>query len=79
MRQQYFKDTRTGEIVTQIKLTEISHFIKWTGPVETGHPCDERCTSARGNLCECSCAGVNHGRDWDSGQDSLFNLEESQL
>jgi hypothetical protein len=28
------------------------------------HPCDERCTSARGHLCECSCGGVNHGRDY---------------
>lgn len=27
-------------------------------------PCDHRCTSARGHNCECSCGGVNHGRDW---------------
>lgn len=25
--------------------------------------CDARCTSARGNHCECQCAGKNHGSD----------------
>jgi hypothetical protein len=25
--------------------------------------CDERCTSARGHKCECSCGGLNHGAD----------------
>lgn len=25
------------------------------------HKCDARCTSAKGNNCECSCGGVNHG------------------
>jgi hypothetical protein len=24
-------------------------------------PCDDRCTSARGPLCECKCGGPNHG------------------
>jgi len=28
------------------------------------HPCDARCTSARGPNCECSCGGMNHGADW---------------
>jgi hypothetical protein len=31
------------------------------------HPCDVRCTSARGNLCECSCGGKNHGQDFRPG------------
>jgi hypothetical protein len=31
------------------------------------HPCDERCTSAKGNLCECSCGGKNHGADYRAG------------
>ena len=26
--------------------------------------CDTRCTSARGNKCECQCAGANHGSDY---------------
>ena len=28
-----------------------------------GHrcPCDDRCTSARGPICNCSCGGKNHG------------------
>ena len=27
-------------------------------------PCDDRCTSARGPNCECSCGGENHGIGW---------------
>jgi len=26
------------------------------------HRCDARCMNARGNNCECSCGGANHGR-----------------
>lgn len=26
--------------------------------------CDARCTNARGFMCECSCAGENHGKGW---------------
>lgn len=26
-------------------------------------PCDHRCTSAKGSTCDCSCGGMNHGRD----------------
>lgn len=29
--------------------------------VEERCPCDERCTSAQGPKCECSCGGANHG------------------
>lgn len=25
-------------------------------------PCDSRCTNAKGFSCQCSCAGLNHGR-----------------
>jgi hypothetical protein len=28
------------------------------------HKCDSRCTSARGNICLCSCGGRNHGVSW---------------
>jgi hypothetical protein len=31
----------------------------------TAHPCDSRCTSATGRVCECECGGVNHGCEWD--------------
>ena len=30
----------------------------------SNHPCDERCTSARGHVCECKCGGKNHGAGW---------------
>lgn len=36
--------------------------------ISPAHKCDVRCTSARGNSCECSCGGRNHGADW-SGLD----------
>lgn len=29
--------------------------------VRTDTPCDDRCTSAKGHQCECSCGGKNHG------------------
>jgi len=32
---------------------------------KTATPCDERCTSATGHRCECSCGGRNHGADHD--------------
>ena len=74
MKQQYFRDTRTGEIVSQFPIHEIEHFVKWNGPVETDTPCDERCTSAKGPDCNCSCNGANHGIDHQaaSGQGGLF-------
>ncbi len=28
-------------------------------------PCDARCISARGRICECSCGGQNHGAAYD--------------
>jgi hypothetical protein len=33
------------------------------GKVSTAakHHCDDRCISAKGNLCVCQCGGVNHG------------------
>lgn len=31
------------------------------GTHNPGVPCDSRCTGARGNNCECSCGGKNHG------------------
>jgi hypothetical protein len=30
-------------------------------------PCDDRCTYAKGNLCECSCGGKNHGINYHGG------------
>lgn len=74
MRQQYFRDTRTNEIVSQFPIHEIEYFVKHQGPVETNHPCDIRCTSAKGPECNCSCGGLNHGKDWDAerGQSELF-------
>ena len=36
MQSQKFRDTRTGEIVTQIPLTEIQHFDKYNGTTAAG-------------------------------------------
>jgi hypothetical protein len=30
-------------------------------------PCDDRCVYAKGNLCECSCGGKNHGKNYEVG------------
>ena len=46
-----------------------SHPMEWMGQVrqedliveETKCACDDRCTSARGPICNCKCGGVNHG------------------
>ena len=27
----------------------------------SAHPCNSRCTNARGPICQCSCGGKNHG------------------
>lgn len=35
-----------------------------SGKHNPDHPCDARCTSAKGPSCECSCGGANHGADW---------------
>jgi hypothetical protein len=29
------------------------------------HKCDARCLNAKGNNCECSCGGKNHGRGFN--------------
>lgn len=34
------------------------------GHYSTQHVCDPRCTGARGNCCDCSCGGANHGAMW---------------
>lgn len=39
------------------------------------HPCDARCTFARGHLCECVCGGRNHG----AGQRSASLFDESEV
>lgn len=28
----------------------------------SNHKCDDRCISAKGHKCECSCGGHNHGK-----------------
>jgi hypothetical protein len=33
----------------------------------TEAPCNATCWNARGHLCECSCAGLNHGKTWITG------------
>ena len=32
--------------------------------VRQDHKCDARCEASRGNVCECSCGGANHGRNF---------------
>jgi hypothetical protein len=37
--------------------------VKVKGVYNPDHPCDARCTSAKGSECSCSCGGANHGKD----------------
>jgi hypothetical protein len=73
---EYYRDTRTNEITTvgRIPADEIQHFVIHQGPVTTDHPCDERCTDAKGPICNCACGGINHGKAWDAErtQEELF-------
>lgn len=39
------------------------HFRPVRGTLKPEVACNEKCTSARGHICECSCAGANHGAD----------------
>jgi hypothetical protein len=32
--------------------------------VKTDHVCNDKCTSAKGFQCECSCGGENHGKSF---------------
>ena len=41
MASQRFRDTRTNEIVTQVPISEITHFEEYSGPSETRCKCDE--------------------------------------
>jgi hypothetical protein len=48
------------------------------GMLRPESPCDDRCTFAKGNLCECSCGGKNHGIDYRGGGVRLPAPAESQ-
>ena len=39
MKSQRFKDTRTGKIVTQVPISEIAHFEKYSGNLQAGDIC----------------------------------------
>lgn len=55
---QRFIDSRTGEIVTQIPLSQIQHFDKYRGPLQPGDFC---CTACQRQEARCSadpCADV---------------------
>ena len=45
------------------------------------HKCDARCMNAKGNQCECSCGGANHGKGgapaWDFSD--LENWDDAEL
>lgn len=41
--------------------------------VEIGMQCDDRCSSATGQHCECACGGVNHGGIWSEHDEILAN------
>jgi hypothetical protein len=34
------------------------------GTYSESHKCDARCMNAKGQDCECSCAGASHGINW---------------
>jgi len=42
----------------------LGHWNLVQGTLSIKHVCDTRCTSARGPICVCSCAGANHAADW---------------
>jgi len=44
-------------IASWIKYEILTHTLRDDG----GHVCDDRCMSATGHSCECSCGGKNHG------------------
>jgi hypothetical protein len=41
-----------------------AEFRKVEGHYSAVKKCDARCLAAKGNCCECSCAGANHGAGW---------------
>lgn len=55
------------------------------GEVVTGHfsresICDDRCTSATGDDCDCQCGGANHGISWVGlGWRLVFRLDGSRV
>jgi hypothetical protein len=34
------------------------------GTVRDEVPCNSKCTSSKGHVCECRCGGLNHGSGW---------------
>jgi len=76
MSAQFYMHTASGEIwpAASIPTARLAEFRPYKGPIETDHPCDIRCTSAKGPLCNCQCGGLNHGADHGiaSGQLGMF-------
>lgn len=52
----YIGNYKTGAKGGQLNLKPIKG-------IKSNHVCDDRCTSAIGSKCECSCGGANHGAD----------------
>jgi len=50
---QKFIDTRTGEIVTQVPLSQIAHFEEYNGPLQAGD-FDTTKTKAPAPRCNCN-------------------------
>jgi len=42
----------------------VMYFVRVNYVHKEGHKCDARCMNARGHNCECSCGGVNHGKNF---------------
>ena len=45
-----------------LNVHEITH-----NPAGSLHRCSDKCRTAKGPSCECSCGGMNHGAGWNIG------------
>ena len=43
-------------------IKQITH-----NPAGSLHRCSDKCRTAKGPSCECSCGGMNHGKGWNIG------------
>lgn len=55
---QIWRETKTFPEGHKIKASLV------TATLNEAKPCDGRCTGAHGPVCNCSCAGANHGADY---------------
>ena len=58
---------RTGAIVLNCRQCALPRYAKMVrGKFSAKHECSAKCMSSTGTICECSCAGKNHGGSYAS-------------